>query len=558
MAKTQSCILIGAEDIRAIAIKRRRGGYKIVGAAARTLAIDERDSPGPALRAMMKKVKSADSHAVLCLPKEQATLHVVSLPSNKPEELVTMARFEAERHIPFHAERHTVAYHVLRDQGRMGSEVLLAAADQPVVDRAIAAAQNAGIHPEGLTVSSAGLVNALLYSLPDLARTKMVALVSIGLRFLDLVFTVEGRVVFSRSIPIGLAGLIQEWTATTSAANLHLDETRLAAAAKMIDMMDLEQEYSEEEKPLGSDRRPGDIARTWAERLIQEIRRTYEFARREMGCPAIEALVLAGEGAILRNLDRYLYVNLNVEVQVLNPVVALKGADLAPLPFGGLELTVPFGVAIQDDVEGACRLDLTPQTFHRQVGRRRLIRHSIAAAAMTLVTCGLAAAAYVEFQDNRSQLTRRYIEASQALRPTVTKLKDEQKQLSILEAFLNAPTSALAVLDFINGYEGIPNKRIGVRGVNFAHGDNVVIEGHAIHIDDVTDFEEALRNSGMFDSVEVKERRWATALRGRPEVYVFTIDCEIPESAVTSPGRSASSSRRSEPAPVPRGETDLR
>ncbi len=529
MAQTYCGILIGNEELRAIELKSHRGVLSIAGAATHDLTGEERTAPGASLRAMLKRMKPPPDSAALCLPKEQATLQLVTLPSRDPKELKEMARFEAERHIPFNAERHGVGFQVLREAGTGGSETLLVAADGPFIDRALSAASEAGVQPEGLNVSSACLMNALLHAQPDLVGNQTVAIVSVGLGSLDLVFVSQGRIVFSRSAPIGLRALIQDWHASQGGGSVMLDAARIAAASKMIDMMDLDQNYGEPPRAgAQASSKPADSARAWAGKLIQELRRSYDFARREMNCPALETLVLAGEGSILRNLGQYLYVNLNAPVMTLNPVGTVGGEEIRQLPFGGLELTVPFGAAIQNLTEGAVRPDLIPADYYQRLERRMLARRGAITGVLALLLIGLGTGAGIKHRLQENRLTKAYDETNEILRPHVSKLKDQEAKLNILEGFLDDPSNALAVLRRISDYKAAP-ERVSVKSVAYTKGDQTVIEGHAREIVDVNNFAEDLRASKLFDDVKIVEQKLFAALSQRPQVYVFRIQCALPK-----------------------------
>ncbi|MBI1785506.1 pilus assembly protein PilM [Candidatus Sumerlaeota bacterium] len=530
MASNLCGILIGADEMRAIGLRHHRGALSIAGVAAHDLSPEERPAPGLALRTMMKKIKPVPERAFFCLPKEQATLQHTSLPSSDPTELKEMARFEAERNIPFNAERHSVGYQILRDNGVTGSEVLLASADGPVVERVLKAAQDALIQPEGLSVSSACLVNAFLYAHPEVARSKTVMIASIGLSSLDLVFAVEGRLVFSRSVPIGLRGLIKDWHGSQGSGSLQLDAGRIGTAAKMIDMMDLDQHYSDAPKPAAAaaGHKPGDAARAWAGRLIKELRTSYDYARREMSCPPIEAIYLAGEGAILRNLHQYLYVNLNVEVEVLQPLTALADDSVRHLPFGGFELTVPFGAAIQKIIPGGYQLDLTPPAHYAKIEKKVLIRRAGLSGAAFAASALLAISAYVVHARNEARLSQEYGAMIDQLYPFVTSLKEEQTKLQILEGFLDDPCNALVVLAKLFAYKDAPN-RVSVKLVSYNKADQVVVEGHAAEIQDLNNFAEYLRSLKLFDSVVITKQELRNALPQRPQVYEFHLQCMIPK-----------------------------
>ena len=90
---------------------------------------------GAAIRQALKTAGLSVKEVLVILPKEWVTLRIVKLPSSKRDELGEMARFEAERHIPFNTERHIISHHVLRVDEIQGSDLLLAALDGPPAEQ---------------------------------------------------------------------------------------------------------------------------------------------------------------------------------------------------------------------------------------------------------------------------------------------------------------------------------------------------------------------------------------------------------------------------------------
>ena len=95
-----------------------------------------------------------------------------------------------------------------------------------------------------------------------------------------------------------------------------VDPGRAATALKMIDLVPAEGEGAGRDRAGGA----GEAAMAWAGKLIQEIRRSHDYARRETRCPAIEAIALSGEGALVRNIQSYFERQMKVETIIVNPV----------------------------------------------------------------------------------------------------------------------------------------------------------------------------------------------------------------------------------------------
>lgn len=164
------------------------------------------------LRDMMKHARLAPSRVRVIIPKHYVQSRKVTLPSTVDEELAGMVRFEAEKHIPFNAERHVVDYHVLSRQGMQGSEVLLAAVDQPAAQEFLDVCLRAGFNVETLDVSTFALHRAFSLNTPPAAEGQgnVVAVLNIGLATTEIVIVQDGKLAYSRSAPVSLAKLLDD------------------------------------------------------------------------------------------------------------------------------------------------------------------------------------------------------------------------------------------------------------------------------------------------------------------------------------------------------------
>ena len=116
-----------------------------------------------ALRESLKQRRLRLTEARLCIPKSAVTVRYRRLPPSQNEtELAQMARFEAERHIPFHAERHLIGYHVMGREELAGVDVLTVAVDGPVVEEVLTICAQAGIDVASADVSSLALYRLFL------------------------------------------------------------------------------------------------------------------------------------------------------------------------------------------------------------------------------------------------------------------------------------------------------------------------------------------------------------------------------------------------------------
>src|SRR5690606_15660327 len=89
----------------------------------------------------------------------------------------------------------------------------------------------------------------------------------------------------------------------------------------------------------------------WLIKILGEVKKTYEYARREFNVPAVDQLYLSGEGAAIKNLSQFFTVNFNIPATVFSPLLyfdipAKLSKDmekLGPAVASTLGVTVPAG-----------------------------------------------------------------------------------------------------------------------------------------------------------------------------------------------------------------------
>src|SRR5262249_11096898 len=161
--------------------------------------------------------------------------------------------------------------HILRSMGVEGSEVLLGAVDGPIIEKALKSAALAGLSTEGLTLSSVGLVNSLLFSRREGVRGRTIAILSLGLHMLDIVLVQADRVLMAGSVQMDLRGVLEAWVGGRPVDGPRPDVGRLALAARMIDCLNLNSGEAAPETP--GQPSAARLVEGWMDRIVQELRR---------------------------------------------------------------------------------------------------------------------------------------------------------------------------------------------------------------------------------------------------------------------------------------------
>lgn len=486
-------------------------------------------------------------HTRIIVPKNYVMARMVTLPSTSESEIAGMVRFEAERHIPFNAERHIVSHHILAKLGVEGSQVLLAAIDRPIAQEYVDICSGAGLIVDSIGVSSLSVFNAYAACAAQDLSGKVVALINLGPTYTDIVIVNDGVLSFTRGTSVSLQKLRSEY-ATAGRATENFDVTKL-------DVLDRRELLGEDETELhGETTASGtfvldgdqDTASTeskktplanWLLQLLKEMRRTYEFARREFNCPPITEIQVTGEGALLRNVDQFFSVNFGVEAHVFSPKGAFSfSADLQrSIDNVGPVYAAVLG-AIAPRTDKSVVVNLVPPEYIAQLEKKRRRQSYITTGVLAAVALILA---YIWIWDafaRQSELLEIYKQKNREMKERVEDLQSKKKKLEIIRRYIQDKHGALDILERISSFEFIP-ERVTLTRFEYQKDETVKIEGHARTLPDINRFESELKKTQIFESV-VQDQGSNKPIRlpNRTEpVLQFQMTCTFPKRQTKSP-----------------------
>ncbi|MBN1901358.1 pilus assembly protein PilM, partial [Candidatus Sumerlaeota bacterium] len=507
---------------------------------------------GEILKTALKERKFNCGEAILLIPKHFVTVRHAFLPSVDVEELDRMAHFEAEKHIHFNLERHIISHHIMKKEGVSGSHVLISAADNPVTEEPLSILQAAGIQPSICSVSSVALYNFFRYLHPSLNEETTYALINIGLLTQELVIIHKGILIFTRSTSHGLSKLLSAWNSLPKRQSpLGTDDL------EAVDILDPESYFSPKEienrfpasipyvqisgetgehSPGFPPDQPVIIAREtnepatppqeieifneWKEKLIQSIRQTYDFARREFDCPPIQNLYISGDGARFKNIDRYLSKNLGIDVEIMNTGSIMGGESLSSSYFSTL------GGALEYIYDDGLHLNLLPRRFVEMQLSRQKRQNIISLGVMILGVVILGILYLRAYTLKQERLYQWYDNQVKTLKPRVTELADMTKKMRVIEGYVRDERNALAILDRVSTFSYMP-RSVSLTDFKYKKGETVELSGHALTIKDLNEFIKDLEETGFFKSVNIKQRPWIPLPNNRPKVLNYTLICSF-------------------------------
>ncbi len=165
----------------------------------------------------------------------------------------------------------------------------------------------------------------------------------------------------------------------------------------------------------------GEAIKPKIDRLVGELRHTFDYFSSELGGGEIEEIILAGGTAKLKNLPEFISNSLDYPVRRLKVSEAIEGVEeekkLENLVVAGLQLRSIEELSVLD-------FNLVPEEFIQQrQARERKKKLSVLGALAAVFVLMLAATAYLQYE-NRRQVYEQSLEVYGELEPIINR-KDE-------------------------------------------------------------------------------------------------------------------------------------
>ncbi len=209
---------IGSDLIKVVEAKCAKDGITITGLAVARVpqgvieneVIVNPQALGEAIKAMLAEAGIKTKKTVSSVSgQSRVVVRVIDVPKMGGKELAETMKWEVERHVPFPPNEVIMDFQPLdragADPNAQNMEVLLAVAQEELIDNHVAALQAAGLRPTAIDVeplaASRALIDAVSYGPP----LGVFAIVNIGCKNTDLSVFEDGILTFP-SPPLGIAG----------------------------------------------------------------------------------------------------------------------------------------------------------------------------------------------------------------------------------------------------------------------------------------------------------------------------------------------------------------
>jgi type IV pilus assembly protein PilM len=282
----------------------------------------------------------------LGLANQRVVVRTLRLPLiEKPEELETAIRFQAQEHIPMPLDQAVLDHHVVaRETGASGErqmDVVAVAARRDMVDSLLDAMRRAGLRPTGIDLSAFGMIRALDApngdgdGLDGDAAPRLTTLFCHLGDITNLAVSKNGQCLFTRIAPFGIENIAAD---AAKKAEVSGDEAR-----DWILDVGLDGPLDEfEDSELASTVR--DALTEGASKLVDEIRVSMDFYATQEGAAVIERVVVCGPGSMIPGLPEHVQAGLGLGIESMSPgaLAHMDEEDAA-------RLTVSYGLALEGE-----------------------------------------------------------------------------------------------------------------------------------------------------------------------------------------------------------------
>ncbi len=337
---------IGSSAVKAVVLKRGRGGWSLVAAGEAPLpegslqdgSAAEPTAVSAVVSELLDSIRMKRARVATALSGHAVIVKRLSLPAMSQAELNEAIPWEAEQYIPFDLSDVQLDFQVVNtggDAAKNSLDVLLVAAKRDRIDDRTAIVAQTGRRPVVLDIEAFALSNAYQMNYPE--RTDpLAALVHVGRGITIVCLLEKGEPVFTRDISIG--------------GQIHLDAILRELGPSGIDELTAKRILHGQ---FPADTSPDQVAAVLREasaQLVLEVRKTVDFYRATAPVEKLSRIVLSGGAYQAVGLVDLLASEFGAPVDVFDPFRRVSkpsraiGADLT-----GPGYAVAVGLAMRSE-----------------------------------------------------------------------------------------------------------------------------------------------------------------------------------------------------------------
>lgn len=364
---------IGSHAVKLVALRSTRGEnpYKLTHLGIAELpdesivdgAVVHPEQVAAVVKELLDQHKVRGKRVATAVSGNAVIVRRITMARMDPEELRESLQWEAEEYIPFDIDEVNLDFAILDgDEASENMDVVLVAAKRDRIDEYVGVVDRAGRAAVVVDVDVFALQNAFELNYPE--RTgEDVALLNLGASVINLAVLEDGRPSFWRDIALGVSQYV-----TALQREFMLDYYDAEEVLRRLEddgeggggrgTVDTLADFSGEEERGGQLRDPAldprarEIVGQVSERIITEIKKTFDFYQTQTMHEHLDTIFLAGGGAQVGDLARRLEQRLGWPVERLDPLrrvtVPDKGFDREYVWQMAPQVAVAVGLAIRE------------------------------------------------------------------------------------------------------------------------------------------------------------------------------------------------------------------
>ncbi|MFC1809234.1 pilus assembly protein PilM [Candidatus Omnitrophota bacterium] len=282
-------------------------------------------------------------------------LRKISLPKIPIDELEDAIRWEASNHIPFNIDTAYFDWEFLttvkmRD-GVVNNEYMIAATNRNVINNLMSVFKRLNLNLLCIGLSAFSMRNIVRRS-NQFNLDENAVILDIGAKKTNIVIF-QGKVLcFAREIPFGYSTLDDIMRNELHGEFERLESAQIESCIQIIkSKYNVMSDFSSHEEivPGITNQRIYGSFTSFLDRLVADMRRSFEYIKDQVGILVLDKIVVSGIGVRLVNIDRYIEKNFNVPTEIIksNNIVRFdQNINTDAFESNFQELALPIGCAI--------------------------------------------------------------------------------------------------------------------------------------------------------------------------------------------------------------------
>jgi len=290
-----------------------------------------------AVKELVGRGRFGAKRTALGIANQKVVVRQIDMPAMEEDELKGALQFQAQEYIPIPIEDAILDYQVLEDsvddKGERTLKVLLVAAQRDMVNTFVAVAQEAGLDPAVVDLSSFADMRSLANTTPILGTRESEAIIDIGAGVTNIVAHEQGKPRFVRILPMGGNDVTDALV-----TGLNVDASEAESVKARVGL-------SPEGGAVPAEG-AAKIIEQRASAFVDEIRGSIDYYLTQPGAARISTVILTGGGAKLPGLHERLAAALHLPVEEGQPLSRVRLGKLTQTPDELAQLSAVCAVSV--------------------------------------------------------------------------------------------------------------------------------------------------------------------------------------------------------------------